>query len=433
MKFNLQHLVNLSSILLAILWFFVLIWRKPFSYITIGNLYIIDFIILLCIVISLSYFFAKNSFRLRLKQSFVWPSLFLSLFFLWSLIGVLGSESINLKAMIPIIYPLFLIPFYMIISNSSEKLKERILNFMILCYAILFILFYGIREYLLIGFTSSLPDVSDAGWTFASAISLAVCISLIRTNIITIILSAISLVGLILLFQRGAILCFLLALFFVILHVGFKNSFRLYSLKFFSLFCILILSMAFIETIAANILNLDISAFRYEISAEFLFNFVGSIFSSDVDLGGDAIGTRNHRLEMWYDIIQYNLSSWERFLFGNGFSGEVGDVLGISFRSPHNGFITIFYRMGILGVLLFILILVTIFKILTNKKINKKTLRYSLSEKASIFGLINLGAFLGDMLTGTIIDSPFTQFLFVFSITLCASLVLDKKNEYSTS
>ena len=131
---------------------------------------------------------------------------------------------------------------------------------------------------------------------------------------------------------------------------------------------------------------------------------------------------------MWQSIIEYNLESTNRFIFGNGMSGEIGDVLGISFRSPHNGLITIFYRLGLIGVLVYIGIIGSLLYQIFKYRINSTSVNeFSLLYRAKIFGLISFGSFLADAMTGAIVDSPFTQYLFIFSIA-ASFAILERRN-----
>jgi hypothetical protein len=75
-------------------------------------------------------------------------------------------------------------------------------------------------------------------------------------------------------------------------------------------------------------------------------------------------GSRDLRLMWWRRIINENLASTQRTWVGRGFSGTlVTDDLGTGFmvRHPHNVYITIFARLGIVGSLCFIGYLLMLF------------------------------------------------------------------------
>ena len=128
---------------------------------------------------------------------------------------------------------------------------------------------------------------------------------------------------------------------------------------------------------------------------------------------------------MWMAIINSSLSDPFVLFFGNGFSGEVGDSIGVSFRAPHNGFITIFFRMGLFGVLYYLAFGISVIGIL-----GKFASLSSKSKDAAFvgkFGVLNLGAFLGDALTGTIVDSPYTYFLFISSVAASLAFLSNER------
>ena len=70
-----------------------------------------------------------------------------------------------------------------------------------------------------------------------------------------------------------------------------------------------------------------------------------------------ASGTATQRIEWWAEIINNSLSSIKILLFGKGYGVELVDfriAYGVSVREPHNGFLSIFARSGLIGLLLFI-------------------------------------------------------------------------------
>ena len=165
---------------------------------------------------------------------------------------------------------------------------------------------------------------------------------------------------------------------------------------------------------------------RFELSSINLLKFLGSIFINFEELGGDMSGTRSHRLEMWFEIIEIVSSNPLNLLFGMGFHGEVLDILGVSFRAPHNGFVTIYYRLGIVGIVLFLNVLLSLFLIIKHQFKSQKDIYTSLN-------VLLYGAFIGDILTGTIIDSPFTLYIFIaLTSILIAYNHFNEKMAYST-
>jgi O-antigen ligase len=170
---------------------------------------------------------------------------------------------------------------------------------------------------------------------------------------------------------------------------------------------------------------------RFLVTPENILRFMYSIVSSDVDIAGGVAGTRHHRLEMWTAITGLVFSSIKSTLFGFGYGGEVGDALGVSFRAPHNGLITILYRSGMIGVLLLVGLFGALFRVFA------RGLRWARLDSPwrwhAATGLIILGALLGDALTGTILDSPFTGMLFYVHAGILAVLINRQMSHAATT
>ncbi len=413
MSFRISWIVGLT---VSCLWFMVLVWRKPFSYVEILGVYVIDFFVL---VLAASMFFLMLlQGHTRVIAFRGWKNL-LQVFSLagFTLVGVaslISSTNLNAKALIPLVYTLYF-PFFLILFlNIPPRIRIRILNFQIACYLILPLLYYGLRLGIMRDFTNSLPAIDDAGWTFTYGLSLAVALFLSPNVYLRVALSLMALLAAVVVFQRGVFLCFILASVFYFFSGNAKAKFV--SLINYSLVGVAGFFVVLMVADAAFSIAFPDREVRYSLDPATMFRFISSIFYVSGDLGGDAVGTRSHRFEMWLGVVDHVISDARRLIFGSGFSGEVGDVIGISFRVPHNGFVTILFRMGVLGLICYVIFLISIFL-----KCLKQ--RCGLAEKASVFCLLNLGAFLGDVLTGTIIDSPFTYFLWLVSTALCLSVI----------
>ena len=78
-----------------------------------------------------------------------------------------------------------------------------------------------------------------------------------------------------------------------------------------------------------------------------------------------ATGTRAQRLIWWTEILNDGLSSIKIFLFGKGYGITLTDFgigYGVTVREPHNGFLSIFARSGIIGLSLFFWLHVVLIK-----------------------------------------------------------------------
>jgi O-antigen ligase len=138
---------------------------------------------------------------------------------------------------------------------------------------------------------------------------------------------------------------------------------------------------------------------------------VFSIFGWSAELK-ERDGTREHRLQMWDKVWQDTLQ--KNVLFGQGFGHELTDV---EFRHPHNSFVTIFGRLGLLG----LFISVGIYIVLpfaafmrVGKVINKKR------QKRLLLYCCFWPAFLSGALFSPTLESPYSALVcnFMFGVFL---------------
>jgi len=136
-----------------------------------------------------------------------------------------------------------------------------------------------------------------------------------------------------------------------------------------SLGIMIILILGNLSFLLPDIENLHI---RGDFSFNDLYEIFKSIFvSSSTDAGTDLSleGSRSHRLEMWSDIIKETVN--ENLYFGQGFGM---DLTAQTFRHPHNSLISIFGRMGIVGLFLYLSLFVYILRKIYRKY--RQTLYY---------------------------------------------------------
>jgi O-antigen ligase len=149
-----------------------------------------------------------------------------------------------------------------------------------------------------------------------------------------------------------------------------------------------------------------------------------AIWSDSSNLPGKA-GTKQHRIEMWTEIINDTLESDP--LFGQGYRDKLVEV---SFFNPHNSFVTFFGRMGILGLFLVLLmyfgIPITIARKL--KIVSDKENQFYL-----LFYLCIITSCLAVSLTAPTFESPYSALVcnFVFGGALrLNSLAVHKKQSH---
>jgi hypothetical protein len=208
-------------------------------------------------------------------------------------------------------------------------------------------------------------------------------------------------------------------LFLVEKKYFFNKFFNLLKIFLLSLFILLLVS-PFVFKILNNFNDL-----RFDISFQNLYLFINSIFSSSAADELGVAGTRSHRLDMWVEVIKISSNNLI-FIFGDGFQQDVGDKIGIQFRAVHNGFITIFYQNGIIGLGIFLYFLFILLKFISNVfnkfKSNEKIVKLTRTS------IIIFAAMIGDALTGTILDSPFTSWLFYTQMALLVTLMFKYSN-----
>jgi len=129
---------------------------------------------------------------------------------------------------------------------------------------------------------------------------------------------------------------FVLMLFHKIWMKSSIKNISLFGFGFIAVSIILILTFFHNSTISQRI--------RYQ------GDLFTAIWSDSPNLQGKA-GTKQHRIEMWTEIVNDTLDSDP--IFGQGYRDKLVDV---EFFNPHNSFISFFGRMGFLGLLLVIFI-----------------------------------------------------------------------------
>jgi hypothetical protein len=411
---------NFSINLIFLLWVLIFIWRKSFSYLNIGGLYIIEFLVIISL---LSLFFAflinkkltlppKNSILHRLINSVI-------LFVTYSILNSIFHLNVNLKSLLPGVYPIYFVIVVIISFNVDINKLEFLTKLMFK-----FIFFSAFISFLVSPFGNYfLPETDNPGWTYIFGASLSAILILIENKLTSILLFLVTLIIAIITFQRGVFLCFLLSFPFLIYIEKKVFLIKLFSISKTFLFSLLLLLL--ISPIAFKILN-TFNDLRFDISFHNLYLFINSIFSSSAADELGVAGTRSHRLDMWAEVLKLSYENLI-FIFGDGFQQDVGDKIGIQFRAVHNGFVTIFFQDGIIGLILFLYFLFLLYKFYKNYfYINKENPNLILLIR---MGIIIFAAMIGDALTGTILDSPFTSWLFYTQSAFLVSLIFRLTNK----
>jgi O-antigen ligase len=304
-----------------------------------------------------------------------------------------GTESIMYSSVA--YYAVFLYFGYSIVSTTEkQKLFIRILYYALLFSNIHFLVSNVIP---LKEVSPSINGVSLLGhsdscyiyYGFGIAYALIFFDELGLTKAIVLLSS--SILGHVLSTERGSQLGILGVL---LVLVVFRKIWFKYDKRFFSL-----LTLFGGSILAAGILIVPQSAFAKKIGLQ--LDLFSSIFSNSENVV--RAGTKRHRLEMWNEIIDNTLK--EDPALGQGVKGPLIDV---AFKHPHNSFITIFGRFGIVGLFLAL----TIYFVMPahNMMVLTRTNDPNLQQIMLLY-LCFVPAFMGAVLFGPTLESPFSALI----------------------
>ena len=352
MNYFSKYLLNSSINIIVLLWVSLFFWRKSFSYLKFGGIYIIEILVLISILLFLISFLIRKKIKLPSNNTSLYKIIIiLLLFFSYSLLNSIIHFSINLKSLLPGVYPIYFVIVTIICYNIEltklDLFAELMLKLLFLSSFISLIisplgLFF-------------LPETDNPGWTYIFGASLSACLILVKNKPLSIILFICTLLISIITFQRGVFLCFFISFPFL-----FLVEKKFFLNKFLNLFKILLLSLFILLLVSPFVFKFlnNFNDLRFDISFHNLYLFINSIFSTSAADELGVAGTRSHRLDMWVEVIKISSNNLI-FIFGDGFQQDVGDKIGIQFRAVHNGFITIFYQNGIIGLGIFLYFLFT--------------------------------------------------------------------------
>ncbi len=401
---------------LIVLWVGLFVWRKTFAYVSVGGLYVIEFsVVAAYALLALQIVLRPDIWVVLPARGELRGIVVLSLAYVgYSVVRAIVRGEISAIALIPGIYPAYLAATSILTSNVSTAVASRAakLPFTVFLVAP----GVGLLNSLL---TPYIGTIESPGWTYVYGVTLALSLLLVQRVWLSTLLFGVNLVFALLLFQRGTFVAFAVACGVVWAGEVWSRRRRMVTSLVYRGIAIgalaLLLAPIAIESLTGGRQG------RFTVSPVNLMKFLLSIFSGDINLDGGVSGTRAHRLEMWREIIGLVFSSIDTAMFGFGFAGEVGDVIGISFRAPHNGFVTILYRTGLLGLGLFLLMLWYAFRLL--RRAIRVTSPGSPEYALAATGLVILGAMIGESLAGTMLDSPFTSMMFYVHLGIIAAIL----------
>ena len=393
MRKTIQFLVLLFFIL-------ILVFRKNISQVTFGPLYFIEFVHVIIIIPFILYLFLN---KLYINKTFYKLFFSIIIFFLFGFARFLIDPG-SIQHFIPFFYPLYIILYILLFfnlfhvdsKNDTNSFEKKVIFFLMIFLFTPIILFGS--------------GIIGAGNTLIYSICFFSIILFLRNTIIQFILVGLFFVSFFLSLERAILVNTFIPLLIYLNIILKTNKKQILRLAYFSIPVLILLVVYFDQIAQLATSQLDL---RFEINKENIIGFVKTIWSSDVEFNeGGAIGSRNHRIEMWLEVVKETSKSTSGILFGDGFSGKIVDneFAGI----PHNGFITIFKRTGLVGIFLFSFLLLKIFESIKPLKL--------ISLKKYLFLNLIFFAFILEMMTGTVIDSPFTAIiiymLFAYGISL---------------
>lgn len=376
--------------MLGILILGLFLYRKPFSYLSLGGIYIIELFTALMMVIVI-----VRINRLILRKDLLLILMASGFFVLYGILMSLRT-SFSPKLIIVYLYYSHLIIFVLYVSLLRPTYRIWLLRNIYLLFTnpLLWIVLTLILEPIL-------GKAIAPGQTLVYGVGLAYAFYYNGNRLYKLYYLVSALGASLILMERASFLNgVLIFLFFSLL----EGSLNIKKVLIFSLRLVVgLIGFILFAPVIVNLFFPDVFT-RFELNSTNLLNFFMSIFGGDFSVkGSDMHGTRSHRLMMWMELLKFIHSDWRYWLFGFGFEKEIGEYIGIEFRAPHNGYLTLLFRLGYIGLTLFFTIVAMMLSKLK-----------SVAREHPIYLMVLLG-FLMDALTGTAFDSPFTLGL-VFSI-----------------
>lgn len=392
--------LNVCEVVVVIGLLGIVVGRKSLSLVNIAGVYFLEWfaaVLVLCMVANLLLDGAQRISR----ASVVIPSSahWFALAYVAYGIGVAFWYSRPIaKELLIAVYPM-----YVVLGGQLSGYIDR-RRFLIWVVAL----------YSLVPFGSSLYSIFLEGWlgprqapgdTYFAAVAILLSLLFWKRTWISILSASIAGVYGLVLFERGVFLCLFLGAGLVFSVSGSADLIRRAWTRFALVGCLMLLTIPIVAS--------GIDDARFRLSPGNVLKFATSIVSSEVVIDGARVGkgTRDHRIEMWSKTVRKASDNPGGLLLGHGFSEDLGMLVGSTFRSIHNGFLTIGYRVGLLGLFLY---LVMLWRIIVEAVATKESLTI-------VIVLVSMGSFVGDGLTGTIIDSPFGSAFFFLTMGVLTS------------
>jgi|SaaInlStandDraft_3_1057020.scaffolds.fasta_scaffold31469_1 O-antigen ligase len=371
--------------LISFLLFSMLIGRRTLSYFQLGPFYWIELISLIVLfVVIMRIFILQFNVRFSGMRNVGSIAVFLYLILSAVLLAIYGFN--EGKELILVFYVSYYFLFLFIFNNSNYKSLHNFKRFWVFVFPLIPLIIPPGKILIIALF----GEIAMPGGTFVYPVTFMISLLLVKNIFLRYFLSSVSMIFIFLSFERGSFVN-LFIIIFVLSLVFIFNDERKKLREFYQGLVLMFIGGLFALSVVFPLF--DFSDFRYSLDLSSFIEFIQSIFVSESAYGG----TRNHRIEMWMGVLDKSFNNGVlSILFGNGFEGTVSDT---DFRAIHNEYISIYYRTGLIGLILYVFFLMSVMLQFI------RLMKYD--QKVSIILLIVLVGFLSDALTGTIITSPF--------------------------
>ena len=345
----------MRKILAYILYFIIggyIVFNRGISGLSIGPLYLGE------IGLFLGLPFLLKALLIQSK-TFFWMNILILIYFIWGLLH-LSFGTINLYSLqqFVLVYYIAFIPIGYGVGKRYPDIFDRIFPFFLKTHVIfaifrpIFIIF--LTGSIMIGETSLFGIY---GTYVLFTVPALFYFTLIKKNNFWALLSLLAILSLA---SRNGFISLIACGLISIKMIGFKEI-----KGFFKLILITLIITGLFGATVTNIPGLNI---RGDLSLTNLFDILESIVVESED--SNLNGSRSHRLEMWEKILNKRIDSG--LFFGEGFGTNMTDTV---FVHPHNSLVSIFGRLGLVGLLIWLLLYIkiliqniNIFKRILNKK-----------------------------------------------------------------
>ncbi len=291
--------------------------------------------------------------------------------------------------------------FFLLISAyffSFKEMYDRFDKFLKICFftVILYIIFWFLKDLVIIFspiVTSPLGQDANLFFNWSTIAFFLLWFSFYKIiftkkeqNFLNIFYLVFFILFSLIIFQRRFIYLGLISLFFISLFFKRDQTLKI-SIYFF---------LALLVLPIINYIGLSFEGKLGQVSNMFFFiDHLASAIPGYQGTDGKfeiTSNTAEQRLEFWTYVLKNQLSNYYTLIFGNGYGSPIVSftaIGNITVREPHNMYLTIFSRSGLVGFYLFILLNIKLiniwFQLYSTLKHKKNELHYKLLIFSGIY------------------------------------------------